>query len=126
MNMMGCMDHIVPPLTPFGGTAIDIYHMRWAFRPKLDDEGIATCFALDTPFSIVGDIVTLPITVPYTLLNPPSFGRTLQIEDLERTPQTKTASGIDDDMRQELNDVAEPSNKGPTDERPELPPAPIE
>lgn len=117
MNMMGGMEDIVPARTPFGGTAIDIYHMRWAFRPKLDDEGIATVFALDTPFSIVGDIVTLPITVPYTLLNREVDPR-FRVEKLEPTQQAENLPEIDGDMRQELNKATEPLNKLSSDEQP--------
>jgi hypothetical protein len=89
-NMLGLRYEIVPPLYPFGGTAIDV---ACALEGP-GDEGIGLVMAMDTPFSIVGDIVMLPITVPYTCMarfadydrdrsesEPTHHGQSLEIDD---------------------------------------------
>lgn len=121
-NSLGIMDDIVPQLSPFGGTRLD---MAWAFHRPLDDEGIGIVLGMDIPFSIVGDIVMLPITIPYTLLNREVDPR-FQVEELEPTQQNEEPVKIDNDLRQELNKATEPWNKLTNDEQPELPPSPAE
>ena len=77
--------------------------------------------AMDIPFSLVGDIAMLPITVPYTLLAREGVDHRFQIEKLEPTQQDEEPVEINSDLRHELNDVTEPWNELPSDEQPPSP-----
>jgi hypothetical protein len=57
------------PASPFGGMANDA---RWMSRGLPPNNWLPWCVALaavDMPLSLAGDIVTLPYTVPYMLIN---------------------------------------------------------
>jgi hypothetical protein len=57
-------------VAPFGGVDNDV---RWMSRGLPPNEWMPWCIAaaaIDTPLSLAGDIITLPVTVPYALTHP--------------------------------------------------------
>ncbi len=119
-NLIGSSD-TTPPLYPFGGTAFDVDYAIHG-GGLVEDILFIPLAAIDIPFSIVGDVATLPLTVSYT-----TYARWRDSQRIRSdTRWWKDSLEPERVMDNSEHPSTEWWNELPSDEQSQLPPAPAD